>query len=72
MRYALEKILSFFELFALGLVFFAIVLPLAIFFRFRGRDPLSRKFNGTQESYWIECVQAELVPKSFYEQFIEK
>ena len=36
----------------LGLIFFVLFTPVAIFFRLTGRDPLQRAWNQETKSYW--------------------
>ena len=36
-----------------GVIFFAIFTPVALFFRFRGRDALRRRFDRTAPTYWM-------------------
>jgi len=44
----------------LGLTFFLLFVPVAIFFRISGKDPLNRKvYGGKMESYWIESSSRE-------------
>lgn len=68
----MKRLYGFIELIALWLTFFGLIVPIAMFLRLRKSDPLNRKLNGAQKSYWIERVQVELTPKSFYSQFIKK
>lgn len=67
----LVKLYKFIECAVLGVVFFGVIVPIALFYRLRGRDPLNLKLHGAQKSYWIERIQVGLVPKSFYTQFIK-
>jgi hypothetical protein len=36
----------------LGLVFYGVITPLALFFKLVGRDALARRFEPARESYW--------------------
>ena len=38
----------------LGLIYFAVFTPVALFFAARGRDPLNRKFEPSKPSYWLD------------------
>jgi hypothetical protein len=38
----------------LGLIYFGVFTPVALFFRLRGRDVLNRKFEPSQPSYWLD------------------
>ncbi len=51
----------------LSIMFFAVVTPVALFFRLIGRDPLNRKLDGKALSYWVPRT-AE-VPRSMQNQF---
>jgi len=37
----------------LGIIYFGIFTPVALVFKVRGRDPLNRKFEPSQPSYWL-------------------
>jgi hypothetical protein len=37
----------------LGVIFFGVFTPVALIFKLRGRDALSRKFEPSQPSYWL-------------------
>ena len=41
-----------FQTLALSLVFYLVLTPVGLFFRLIGRDPLNRKFDPDQDSYW--------------------
>lgn len=68
----LVKLYKFIECAVLGVVFFGVIVPIALFYRLLGRDPLNLKLHGAQKSYWIERPQARSSPKGFYRQFITK
>ncbi len=52
----------------LGVMFYVVVTPVALFFRLVGRDPLKRKLDFTAPSYWVERP-SEPVAKSMQNQF---
>ena len=52
----------------LGFVFFLMFTPLALLFKLRGRDELSRSWDEDAGSYWI-AVTAKREPSSYYRQF---
>lgn len=37
----------------LGLIYFALMTPVALFFKLKGRDELRRKFEPAAKTYWI-------------------
>ena len=37
----------------LGIIYFGMFTPVALVFKVRGRDPLNRKFEPSQPSYWL-------------------
>ncbi|MBF0212491.1 MAG: hypothetical protein HQM00_02870 [Magnetococcales bacterium] len=37
----------------MGVIFFVVITPFALFFRLTGKDPLKRKFQPELPSYWI-------------------
>ena len=39
----------------LGLVFYLLFTPMSLVLTIFGKDPLKRKFEATQESYWKKC-----------------
>lgn len=43
---------------ALAILFFAILTPVALFFRLLGRDPLHRAWEPQRESYWLDLPEA--------------
>lgn len=53
---------------ALGLLYYGIFTPLAVFFRLKGRDELRRKLEPATESYWVECG-APRPAENYYRQF---
>jgi hypothetical protein len=53
---------------ALGLVFFGLILPLAIWFRLRGRDALGLRFNSEAATYW-QPRTIDSDPRQYYRQF---
>lgn len=48
--------------------YFLLLTPLALFFRLIGRDPLSRKFDPTVDSYWLDHHPSEK-PERYFQQF---
>jgi len=38
----------------LGLIYFAVFTPVALFFAVSGRDALNRKFEPSKPSYWLD------------------
>jgi hypothetical protein len=53
----------------MGIVFFALFTPVAIFLRARGKDLLNLKFDRNASSYWIERDPPGPAPESMKEQF---
>lgn len=53
----------------LGVVFFAVVTPMAIAIRWRGRDPLRLKRSAADASYWIPREPPGPKPDSLNRQF---
>tara|TARA_B100001250_G_C19493474_1_gene654142 strand:+ start:150 stop:584 length:435 start_codon:yes stop_codon:yes gene_type:complete len=53
----------------LGILFFFIVLPIALVLRILGKDPLNRRFDSAAKSYWIERDPSDLTPESMRQQF---
>lgn len=43
----------------LSLVFFLVITPIGLFFRLRGRDPLRRKMEPRQTSFWIPKTERD-------------
>ena len=39
---------------ALGVIFFLVISPIGIIMRMCGRDPLQRRIDKSQQSYWID------------------
>jgi len=52
----------------LAIFYFLVITPLALFFRLIGRDPLSRKFDPTIDSYWFKRTPPEKMDR-YYHQF---
>jgi hypothetical protein len=42
----------------LGVVFFGMILPMALFWRLRGNDPMRRSFNPNQDSYRVQSMKS--------------
>lgn len=38
----------------MAVVYLAVVVPMGLFLKMRGRDPLSRKIDRTKQSYWLK------------------
>jgi len=53
----------------LGLVFVVGVVPVALIFRWSGKDPLRLKFDRTARSYWIPRLPPGPPPESIKNQF---
>lgn len=53
----------------MGLLFFAVVTPIALLFRGLGNDPLRRKRDPAAASYWIDRVPPGPSPESIKDQF---
>ncbi len=53
----------------LGLLFFVLITPIALFMRITRRDALLRRFEPGRESYWIERDPPGPDPESFRNQF---
>lgn len=68
----LTRFYKVFEWAILGIVFFGVIAPIALFIRLLGCDHLYLKLHDTQKSYWIECAQVKLNPKNFHAQFIKR
>ncbi len=52
----------------MGLLFFGMITPVAIFFKIIGRDKLDRKFEPEATSYWVDA-QGERSKDSYFNQF---
>jgi hypothetical protein len=37
----------------LGIIYFVVITPVALFFKIKGRDALSRKYDAKLASYWV-------------------
>jgi hypothetical protein len=53
----------------MGLIFFVIFTPVAVFLRLRGKDLLRLKFDRSASSYWISRDPPGPAPESMKEQF---
>ena len=42
----------------LGIVFFGMILPMALFLRLRGNDPMRRSFDPNQKSYRVQSMNS--------------
>ena len=54
---------------AMGAIFFAVFTPMAVFFRWRGRDPLRLRRDPAGATYWIDRVPPGPEPRSMANQF---
>ncbi len=52
----------------MGLLFFGMITPVAIFFKLIGRDKLNRKFDSEASSYWVDAP-GERSKESYFNQF---
>lgn len=53
----------------LGVIFFAVVTPMAIFFKILGKDPMRLRFGPNSTSFWIKRAPEDLEPESMKNQF---
>jgi polyferredoxin len=53
---------------AMGLFYYGIVTPLAVFFKILGRDPLCRKYDSQANTYWIPYKRKKSA-KDYFHQF---
>lgn len=53
----------------LGLLFFGIILPMAVLMRLAGKDPMRRRFEPALPSYWIARTPPGPAPDSMKNQF---
>jgi hypothetical protein len=53
----------------MGLLFFAVVTPIALIFRTLGNDPLRLRLDPTAATYWIDRVPPGPSPESIKNQF---
>jgi Saxitoxin biosynthesis operon protein SxtJ len=53
----------------LGMIFFAVVTPMAIVFKILGKDPLRLRFEPNSTSYWIIRNSDDPEPQSMKNQF---
>lgn len=52
-----------------GLLFYLVVTPMGLWARWRGKDPLHRRFDREAASYWIERRPAGPAPDTMTRQF---
>ena len=52
---------------ALGLLFYGVFTPVALFFKLRGRDPLCRQPSPDEDSYWTTKPMPTNVRRYFYQ-----
>ena len=52
----------------MGLLFFGLIAPLALFFRMVGRDPMQRRLDSDTQTYWIEN-KPPVNPARYFQQF---
>ena len=53
----------------LSLVYYLVFTPISLIQRMIGRDPLERKPDSNQKTYWVDRSQEEYNPKHFERQF---
>ncbi len=68
----MRSVINLIENIILGLVFFVVLTPLSVIYRFVGQDPLQMKSNKKQKSYWIVRGNDDPVVKDFKSQFVSK
>jgi hypothetical protein len=54
---------------AMGVIFFGIFTPTAVFLRLRGRDPLRLRRDFARATYWIDRIPPGPEPRSMANQF---
>ena len=52
----------------LAIVFYAVVTPIGLILRLLGRDPMKRKFDPSQKSYWIP-IDPDPAPERYFRQY---
>ncbi|HZZ18535.1 MAG TPA: SxtJ family membrane protein [Opitutaceae bacterium] len=52
---------------ALAVVYFLVLMPIGLVMRILGRDPLTRRFDPDQKSYWLKRP-ASRPPESYFKQ----
>ena len=52
----------------LAVLFYGLLTPIALFFRLIGRDPLKRRWEPEQKSYWVDLPEA-FDKKDYFRQF---
>ena len=52
----------------LAVLFYGLLTPIALFFRLIGRDPLTRRWEPEQKSYWVDLPEA-FDKKDYFRQF---
>jgi hypothetical protein len=52
----------------MGVLFYGLISPMALFFRVVGRDVMKRRFEPACESYWVDA-RSDRKPKSYFRQF---
>lgn len=53
----------------LSLLFYLVFTPIAIFHKIIGRDPMTRKLDKEEKTYWIDRSKDQYNPKHFERQF---
>ena len=53
----------------LALVYYVVVTPIGLIMRLFGYDPMTRRTNPSQESYWVERDSKSRGPGSYFRQF---
>ncbi|MBI3837593.1 MAG: hypothetical protein HY288_06635 [Planctomycetia bacterium] len=52
----------------MGSIFYLVITPIGMIMRLTGRDPLSRKFDRSVETYWVPRPE-EVEPSRYFRQF---
>jgi len=52
----------------MGVLFYGLISPMALFFKLVGRDAMRRQFEPECESYWVDA-RNDRSPKSYFRQF---
>lgn len=53
----------------MGLIFFLTVLPTGLILRLLGKDPMRRKFQPKEDTYWIKREEHQISAETFDQQF---
>lgn len=52
----------------MGVLFYGMITPMALFFKLIGRDAMQRRFDPECQSYWLDA-RSDRKPKSYFRQF---